>query len=108
MYGLNIPYQYLPLAQLALSYLFTQQIPWVDIGGLFVGYAHYMWNDNLKPDSALPNEAKKRMAEAEKKAGRKLGSSRKGGGGGDGKPGDKRRKARIHTVGSRASCGAGG
>jgi len=60
MYGLNIPYQYLPLAQLAMSYLFTQAIPWVDIAGLFVGYSHYLWNDNLKPDAVLPNEAKVR------------------------------------------------
>ena len=36
MYGLKIPYQFLPLAQLVLSYMFTQQIPWPDIVGLFV------------------------------------------------------------------------
>jgi hypothetical protein len=109
MYGLSIPYRYLPLAQLAMSYIFTQQIPWVDIGGLFVGYAHYLWNDNLKPAEALPSEARERMAAADKKAGRKLGSARNGGGGGGGgKPGDKKKKARIHTVGSKAACGAGG
>jgi hypothetical protein len=104
MYGLSIPYRYLPLAQLAMSYIFTQQIPWVDIGGLFVGYAHYLCSDNLKPASALPTQARDRMAAADKKAGRTLGSAR----GGVGKPGDKKKKARIHTVGSKAACGAGG
>lgn len=36
MYGLKIPYQFLPIAQLVMSYVFTQQIPWPDIVGLFV------------------------------------------------------------------------
>lgn len=35
-YGLKFSYQFLPLAQLVLSYLFSQQIPWPDIVGLFV------------------------------------------------------------------------
>jgi hypothetical protein len=33
LYGLSIPCAYLPFAQLCMSYLFTQQIPWVDILG---------------------------------------------------------------------------
>ena len=36
LYGLSIPCQYLPFAQLCMSYLFTQQIPWLDILGALV------------------------------------------------------------------------
>lgn len=35
-YGIKFSYQFLPLAQLVLSYMFTTQIPWADIVGLFV------------------------------------------------------------------------
>jgi len=105
MYGMAIPYQYLPLAQLAMSYLFTQQVPWVDIAGLFVGYVHYLLNDNLKPDEAVPTLLKEKGRAADAKAARAAGAK---GGGGGGKPGDRRRKARIVTVGAGASCGAGG
>lgn len=60
MYGLAIPYPLLPFAQLAMSYLFTQQVPFQDMAGLLVGYLHYFMNDNLKPDDAvqLPPPAK--------------------------------------------------
>ena len=33
LYGFTIPTSYLPFAQLCMSYLFTQQIPWNDILG---------------------------------------------------------------------------
>ncbi len=36
LYGLAIPYQYLPFAQLVMSYMFTQQIPWQDLVGAIV------------------------------------------------------------------------
>lgn len=76
LYGLNIPYQFLPYSQLVMSYLFTQQIPFADILGLFVGYAHYMLNRNLKPDSAIPPPPPKRSPGA-----RTLGGAAGGGGG---------------------------
>jgi len=53
LYGLKVPYPLLPFAQLAMSYLFTQQVPFQDIAGLFVGYMHYFMNDNLKPDDVV-------------------------------------------------------
>ena len=81
------------------------QVPWVDIAGLFVGYVHYLLNDNLKPDEAVPTLLKEKGRAADAKAARAAGAK---GGGGGGKPGDRRRKARIVTVGAGASCGAGG
>lgn len=80
-------------------------MPWVDIAGLFVGYVHYLLNDNLKPDEAVPTLLKEKGRAADAKAARAAGAK---GGGGGGKPGDRRRKARIVTVGAGASCGAGG
>lgn len=61
LYGLKVPYPLLPFAQLAMSYLFTQQVPYQDIAGLLVGYLHYFMNDNLKPDDVvqLPPAPKK-------------------------------------------------
>ena len=53
LYGLKVPYPLLPFAQLAMSYLFTQQVPYQDIAGLLVGYVHYFMNDNLKPDDVV-------------------------------------------------------
>ena len=76
LYGLSIPNAYLPFAQMCMSYLFTQQIPFADILGLFVGYAHYMLNRNLKPDSAIPPPPPKRSPGA-----RTLGGAAGGGGG---------------------------
>ena len=53
MYGLTIPTMYLPFAQMCMSYLFTQQIPWQDIVGAIVGYINYYFNDNTKPDEYI-------------------------------------------------------
>ena len=66
LYGLAVPYPLLPFAQLAMSYLFTQQVPYQDMAGLLVGYLHYFVNDNLKPDDAvqLPPPAKTGRASA--------------------------------------------
>ena len=36
LYGLNLPCAYFPFAQLCMSYMFTQQIPWNDILGAVV------------------------------------------------------------------------
>lgn len=98
MYGLRIPYQFLPLAQLVMSYMFTQQIPWQDIVGLFVGYVNYYINDELKPDAAvatkLPVPAGKQPA-----TGRTLGGS--------GSP-KKKTKSRLATLSDAASCGPSG
>jgi hypothetical protein len=69
MYGLAVPYLYLPFAQLVMSYMFTQQIPWQDIVGAAVGYVHYWMNDNCKPDAAIAPKL-----EPKGPAGRKLGA----------------------------------
>jgi len=102
MYGLSIPYQFLPIAQLVLSYMFTQQIPWPDIVGLFVGYLNYHINDNLKPDAAVAASLPKPKAAKSGQAARTLG----GGGGGDGK------KSKSRLVNQRSSpqadCGPSG
>ena len=47
-----------------MSYVFQQQVPFTDIAGLLVGYAHYHFNDNLKPDSAMPAPPAKKGARA--------------------------------------------
>lgn len=52
MYGLKLPMDLMPVANLVLSYLFTQQIPWMDIAGSAVGYLHYHLQDEAKPDAA--------------------------------------------------------
>lgn len=99
LYGLRIPYQLLPISQLVMSYMFTQQIPWPDIVGLFVGYVNYYVNDQLKPDSAMVDKLP--VPSAGKPAGRTLGGSsggKKGGG----------RKSRITTLSNGADCGPGG
>jgi len=100
MYGLNIPLAYLPFAQLGMSYLFNQQqIPWVDIGGLFVGYFHYYMNDNLKPDSVVVT-APASTGPARRPGGRTLGS-------GGGKPAKKKAGTRkIPTFGQDAPLDA--
>jgi len=82
LYGLSIPYPLLPFAQLAMSYLFTQQVPYQDMAGLLVGYLHYFMNDNLKPDDAvtLPPSPKVKggRAAAPEGADNKYGKGRKG------------------------------
>ncbi|KAL1511061.1 hypothetical protein AB1Y20_005885 [Prymnesium parvum] len=112
-YGLKFAYQFLPIAQLVLSYLFSQQIPWQDMVGLVVGYLHYYINDEVKPDAALAKKLVKPGQQA--RSGRTLGGS---GGGDDG----KKRKSRIVTLsdsglgaqqpktlpGGGPPCGAGG
>jgi len=104
LYGLRIPYQFLPIAQLVMSYMFTQQIPWPDIVGLFVGYINYYINDQLKPDAAMADKLPSPKA-ATKPGGRTLG----GGGGSQKKgPGPSKRKSRIATLSSSAACGPGG
>lgn len=119
MYGLNIPSSYLPFAQLCMSYLFTQQIPWMDILGALVGYVHYQINENTKPDSYIHA---KQLASGEIKAGgaaerpgaRTLGSS--GGAGGSkklaaAKKGKKSALAKKAKSGSKpdgATCGPDG
>ena len=108
LYGLNIPYAaahfsaqfcaqcssarttlyryaYLPFAQLVMSYVFQQQVPFTDIAGLLVGYAHYHFNDNLKPDSAMPAPPAKKGARAGGAAG---GATKK----------KRRSKARMATI----------
>lgn len=99
MYGLKIPYQFLPLAQLVMSYIFTQQIPWPDIAGLLVGYLHYYMNDQLKPDDVF---AKLVPASVPKVAGRKTP------GGGGGGLASKKTGGRKPRSGSIASCSPGG
>ena len=49
LYGLAIPYQYLPFAQLVMSYMFTQQIPWQDIVGAGVVRAMQLLAPRLHP-----------------------------------------------------------
>jgi len=99
MYGFKFPYQFLPFAQLAMSYMFTQQIPWPDIGGLVVGYVHYHINDQLKPDEAIaaktPSLAKSRP---------RAGGGSKSSGGSKRKPGG--RKQKIATI--QSHCPPGG
>jgi len=106
LYGLRIPYQFLPIAQLVMSYMFTQQIPWPDIVGLFVGYINYYINDQLKPDAAVADKLPQPKATG-KPAGRTLGgggcSGQKMGGAGPSK-----RKSRIASLSSSAACGPGG
>ena len=113
LYGLSIPCQYLPFAQLCMSYLFTQQIPWNDILGAVVGYVHYYFNDNTKPDSVFyKHERAAAAAVASSKGGKKLGSggsAKKGGGGGGGGGGPRKKgKAKIATYANMKSCGDGG
>jgi hypothetical protein len=52
MYGVQLPMGVMPIAQMLLSYLFTQQIPWMDIAGSLAGYLHYQIQDEVKPDAA--------------------------------------------------------
>ena len=82
LYGLQIPLPLMPFAQLGMSYLFTQQVPYQDIAGLLVGYLHYFMNDNLKPDDAvqLPVAAKKggRASTAGEAKGNRKRGGRKG------------------------------
>jgi hypothetical protein len=78
-------YAYLPFAQLVMSYVFQQQVPFTDIAGLLVGYAHYHFNDNLKPDSAMPAPPAKKGARAGGAAG---GATKK----------KRRSKARMATI----------
>lgn len=98
MYGLKIPYQFLPLAQLVMSYMFTQQIPWPDIVGLFVGYINYYINDNLKPDAAVASSLPTPAGDSSA-GGRTLGGGKKGTG----------KKSRIASLSSSAAaCGPSG
>jgi len=122
LYMITIPCSYFPFAQLCMSYLFTQQIPWQDIVGALVGYLHYHINDNAKPDSVFyKGGAAQATVKTSSGGGRKVGDSgsgsskgnngpkRKasGGGGGGGKrPGT--RKSRVSTFADTASCGTSG
>ena len=115
MYGLNIPCAYLPFAQLCMSYLFTQQIPWTDILGALVGYVNYMINDNCKPDSVIYKrdnyaaKATSAKAKGAKTLGGSSSSSKKGGGGGKGGGGSKpKRKSNIATFAKEKTCGPDG
>jgi len=106
LYGLNLPCAYFPFAQVCMSYLFTQQIPWNDILGALVGYAHYYFNDNTKPDKALADRMP--PAPAAKPGGRKVGG---GGGGGGSKTASARkaaRRSRVNSLANSAACGPGG
>ena len=80
LYMITIPCSYFPFAQLCMSYLFTQQIPWQDILGALVGYLHYMINDNMKPDSIIhAREALSLQAKGSSPGGgRKLGAGKAG------------------------------
>ena len=80
LYGLKIPYPLLPFAQLAMSYLFTQQVPYQDIAGLLVGYMHYFMNDNLKPDDAVQIPAAAKKGGRASAAGQAKGNARRRGG----------------------------
>jgi len=103
MYGLNIPMAYMPFAQMVMSYMFSQQIPWNDIVGALVGYAHYYVQDEAKPDSAVAHK----MTPPKAPGARTLGSVA-GGGGSKGKR-KPARKSRIATFASTgADCGPGG
>jgi len=111
MYGLNIPMAYMPFAQMVMSYLFSQQIPWNDLIGAIAGYVHYYLQDEVKPDAAV---AKRQVASGggtkASKAGRTLGST-KSGSGANGSPGTKsRRKSRKASMATMAdaACGPGG
>ena len=127
MYGLNIPMAYMPFAQMCMSYLFSQQIPWNDIVGAIVGYIHYFIQDEVKPDAVIhKREMANGPARAAKVAGaRTLGGSGstkrgssgggskggggKGGGGGVGGTSKGKKKARPRGASlSSASCGPGG
>lgn len=99
MYGLAVPYRYLPFAQLVMSYMFTQQIPWQDIVGSMVGYAHYALNDNCKPDAAVAARAPKAGSA---KAGRTVG------GGAPAKKKPKKNGLKTNTIKSTAACGSAG
>ena len=74
-------YPLLPFAQLAMSYLFTQNVPYQDMAGLLVGYLHYFMNDNLKPDDAVTLPPPKKGGRAAKPAAgdEADGARRKGG-----------------------------
>jgi hypothetical protein len=58
MYGLNIPMAYMPFAQMVMSYVFSQQIPWNDLVGAIVGYIHYYIQDEVKPDAVIHKREK--------------------------------------------------
>ena len=123
LYMITIPCSYFPFAQLCMSYLFTQQIPWQDIVGALIGYLHYHINDNAKPDSVFyKDEAELAQLKAATGGGRKVGDSssgssskaagggggakRKSGGGGGGKK-PSARKSKVTTF-KDVDCGPGG
>jgi len=122
LYMLTIPCSYFPFAQLCMSYLFTQQIPWQDIVGALVGYLHYHINDNAKPDSVFYKDEAElaKLKAATGGGGRKVGDSssssskagggggakRKSGGGGGGKK-PSTRKSKVATF-KDVDCGPGG
>jgi len=115
LYGLQIPCAYLPFAQLCMSYLFTQQIPWTDIVGALLGYLQYMINDNCKPDAAVYRRSNApAMATTTAKGAKSLSdvsssrpSSRPGGSKGGGR--SAKNKANAASLASNAaSCGPGG
>ena len=124
LYMITIPCSYFPFAQLCMSYLFTQQIPWQDILGALVGYLHYHINDNTKPDKVFYKDLDLAHAQGkgkDSKAGRKLGgggdsgssktksggSSKKKAGGGSG-GGGSAKKPKKRGVATFASCGPSG
>lgn len=60
MFGIEIPTVFLPFAQMLMSYMASngQQFPWMDVFGMIVGYLHYSFNDNLKPDAEMYKKLK--------------------------------------------------
>lgn len=119
LYMITIPCSYYPFAQLCMSYLFTQQIPWQDILGALVGYLHYQINDNAKPDKVFYKDLA--LAHAQGKGA--SGGGRKIGGGGSGKPAagsrskasggggsakKPKKRGTANTFANAASCGPGG
>lgn len=114
MYGLNIPTAYLPFAQMCMSYLFTQQIPWNDILGAIVGYINYYFNDNTKPDDVIYRRDNVAAQAVQASKAKKLG----GGGGGltkktSGKSkksggGSKKARAGSDSAPQGATCGPNG
>ena len=127
LYMLTIPCSYFPFAQLCMSYLFTQQIPWIDILGALVGYLHYWMNDNMKPDAVIYKDLAAQHASGKPSGGRKIGadsssssssskkaktlsrsSSKASGGGGGGTKKATGRKSKVATFANSASCGPGG
>lgn len=68
MFGLEIPTMFLPFGQLIMSYVSSngQQFPWMDVFGMMVGYLHYTFSENMKPDTAVYKERMEKQQKAKK------------------------------------------